>query len=155
MAYKYSIQDICEFNAITQRLYDAEYSDSFPIRTLLDLYESKEEFNIEYVRYITNKYLHDIATYIYNKTKYNVTYNPRLRADIQNNNINREHYDSLVEYYTYKTDDRSDYSTIDEIIRENNIPVLYYYYYKEEEEITQIIINYLNDFNNRKFFIIH
>ena len=155
MAHKYTIRDICEFNTITQRLYDAEGSDTIPIRDLLDIYESKEKFNIEYIRYITNKYLHDIASYIYNKTNYNITYNPRLRADIQNNNINREYYDSLVEYYTYKTDDHNDYSIIDEIIRENNIPVLYYHYYKEEEEITQIIINYLNDFNDRKFFIIH
>ena len=155
MALKYTIQDICEFNAITQSLYDAEGSDTIPIRTLLDLYETREKFNIEYIRYITNKYLHDIASYIYDKTRYNVTYNPRLRADIQNNNLNREHYDSWIEYYKNKNDDYTEYATIDEIIRENNIPVLYYFYYKEEEELTQIIINYLNDFNDRKFFIIH
>ena len=155
MALKYSIQDISKFNAITKHFCEVECSESLPVRVLVDLAASKANFNVDYVRYIINAYLHDIANYIYQKTKYNVTFNPRLRSDIQNNNINRENYDSWIEYYKYKNDDYDDYATIDEIIKENNIPVLYYFYYKEEEELTELIINNLNDFNDRKFFIVY
>ena len=154
MATKYSIREICEYNKITQRIYDADYSESLPIRDLLDIYESKEKFDIEYVRYVIDKYLYEITSFIYEKTKYNVSLNTMLRHYIQNNNIDRDYCDEMIEYYASKNDDCGDYSTIEEIIKENNIPILYYYYYKEEEEMTQIIRDYLNDFNDRKFFII-
>ena len=108
------------------------------------------------MRYIINRHLHNIADYAYQKTRENVAINPILRADINNNNIDRENYDRWIEYYKDKSwNDNPDFhDIIDEIVKENNILLLYYFYYKEEEELTKLLIDELNDFNDRKFFII-
>ena len=148
---------IGKYEAITKRYREAEGSEFLPVRVLMDLAASESNFNSDYARYVINKHLHDIADYVYHKTGRNISINPNLRADINNNNINRENYDSWIEYYKDKSwnDDPDFYDIIDEIVKENNIPVLYYFFYKEEEELTDLLIDYLNDFNDRKFFIIH
>ena len=156
MATQYSIHNICEFEQITKRYCEMDYSEFPPVRVLIDYAVSEPEFNADYVRYIINRRLHNIADYIYKKSQINVTINPMLRSDIQNNNINRDAYDEAVE--SYEDDipvcDEDIYDSIDKMLRDNNIPVLYYLYYKEEEELTKLLIDNLNDFRNRKFFII-
>ena len=156
MASQYSIGNISKYDAITKHYCDLENSESVPVRVLIDLAASEVEFNGDYARYIINRRLHDIADYIYKKSGKNVTVNPRLRSDIQNNNINREVYDKVIESYEddIPHDDEDIFNTIDKMIRENNWCVLYYLYYKEEEELTKLLIDGLNDFNDRKFFII-
>ena len=157
MASQYSIGDISKYEQITKHYCEVEGSEFLPVRTLIDFAASEVEFNSDYVRYIINRRLHDIADYIYKKSQVNVTINPRLRSDIQNNNINREAYDKAIESYEddIPYDDSDIYETIDKMIKENNWCVLYYLYYKEEEELTKSLIDGLNDFNDRKFFIIH
>ena len=157
MALQYSIGNISEYEAMTKHYCEVEGSEFLPIRVLIDLAASEVKFNGDYVRYIINRRLHDIADYIYKKSQVNVTVNPRLRSDIQNNNINREAYDKAIESYEddIPYDDSDIYETIDKMIKENNWCVLYYLYYKEEEELTKLLIDGLNDFNDRKFFIIH
>ena len=153
MAGKYIID---KYEAITKRFCEVEGSKFLPVRVLIDLAASEVNFNSNYVRYIINRHLYRISDYIYHKTGKNVTINPNLRADIRNNNIDRENYDRWIEYYKDKSwnDDPDFYDIIDEIVKENNILVLYYFYYKEEEELTKLLIDELNDFNDRKFFII-
>ena len=156
MASQYLIGDISRYEAITKRYRKKEYSDLLPVRVLIDLAASEVEFNADYVRYLINKRLHDIADYIYKKSRINVTINPMLRSDIKNNNINWEAYDKAIESYEddIPYDDSDIYETIDKMIKENNWCVLYYLYYKEEEELTKLLIDGLNDFKDRKFFII-
>ena len=156
MALHYSIGDIIKYEEMTKYFYRKECSESLPIRVLIDLAASEEEFNADYVRYIINKHLYNVADYAYKKSGRNVTINPILRADINNNNIDRENYDRWIEYYEDKSwNDLPDFEDIiDEILKENNILVLYYFYYKEEEELTKLLVECLNDFHDRKFFII-
>ena len=156
MAFQYSIGDISKYEAMTKQFCESEGVEFLPIRVLLDLAASEAEFDGDYARYIINRRLHDIADYIYKKSGRNVTINPMLRTDIQNNNINREAYDEAIESYEddIPYDDEDIFTTIDKMIRENNWCVLYYLYYKEEEELTKLLIDGLNDFNDRKFFII-
>ena len=156
MAFQYSIGDISKYEAMTKQFCESENCEFLPVRVLIDLASSEVEFNGDYTRYIINRRLHDIADYIYKKSGKNVTVNPRLRSDIQNNNINREAYDKAIESYEddIPYDDSDIYETIDKMIKENNWCVLYYLYYKEEEELTKLLIDGLNDFKDRKFFII-
>ena len=154
MATLYSIHNICEFEQITKHYCELEYSESPPVRVLIDYASSEPEFNADYVRYIIHKHLHRIADYAFKKTGRNVTDDPMLRLDIYNNNIDRANYDSWLEYYDEGGLCASPEEVIDEILKENNICVLYYYYFKEEEELTKLLSENLNDFNNRKFFII-
>ena len=156
MAFLYLIGNISKYEAITKHYCEVEGSEFLPVRVLIDLAASEAKFNSDYVRYIINKHLNNIANYAYQKTGKNVTINPILRADINNNNIDRQNYDRWIEYYKDKSwnDNPDFYDIIDEIVKENNILVLYYFYYKEEEELTKLLIDELNDFNDRKFFII-
>ena len=156
MAFQYSIGDISKYEAMTKQFCEKENCEFLPIRVLLDLAASEAEFDGDYARYIINRRLHDIADYIYKKSGRNVTINPILRSDIQNNNIDRKAYNEAIESYEddIPYDDDDIFGTIDKMIRENNWCVLYYLYYKEEEELTKLLIDGLNDFNDRKFFII-
>ena len=156
MASQYLINDISKYEQITKRYCEVEGSESLPVRVLIDLAASEVKFNGDYARYLINRRLHDIADYIYKKSRINVTINPMLRSDIQNNNINRDAYDEAVK--SYEDDipvcDEDIYNSIDKMLRDNNVQVLFYLYYKEEEELTKLLIDGLNDFNDRKFFII-
>ena len=154
MATLYSINNICKFERITKHYCELEGSDNPPVRVLIDYAASEPEFNADYVRYIIHKHLHSIADYAYKKTERNVTDNPMLRLEIYNNNIDRKNYDSWLDYYQEKGFCIYPEEMIDEILKENNICVLYYYYFKEEEELTKLLTDGVNDFNNRKFFII-
>ena len=141
---------------MTKQFCESEGVEFLPIRVLLNLAASEAEFDGDYARYIINRRLHNIADYIYKKSGKNVTINPMLRTDIQNNNINREAYDEAIESYEddIPYDDEDIFTTIDKIVKDNNWCVLYYLYYKEEEELTKLLIDNLNDFSDRKFFII-
>ena len=154
MTNQYSIGDISIYEQITKRYQDLEGSDYPPVRALIDLAFKEVEFNAGYVKYIIHKHLHNIADYTYKKTGINVTINPTLRLDIYNNNIDRENYDSWLEYYEEKGFCVYPEEIINEILKENNLCVLYYFYFKEEEELTKMLTDGVNDFNNRKFFII-
>ena len=156
MARQYLISDIIEYELITKQLCESENCEFLPIRVLLDLEASKAKFNGDYARYIIDRRLCEIADYIYKKSGRNVTVNPMLRSDIQNNNIDRKAYNEAIESYEddIPYDDEDIFTTIDKMIKENNWCVLYYLYYKEEEELTKLLIEGLNDFNDRKFFII-
>ena len=154
MAIQYSIHNICEYEKITKHYCELEGSDYPPVRALIDLAFKEVEFNAGYVKYIIHKHLHNIADYTYKKTGINVTINPTLRLDIYNNNIDRANYDSWLDYYSEKGSCVYPEEMIDEILKENIICVLYYYYFKEEEELTKLLTDGINDFNNRKFFII-
>ena len=156
MARQYSIGDISKYEAMTKQFLEVEGCESLPVRALIDLAASEKEFNGDYVRYIIDRRLFGIADYIYKKSGRNVTVNPMLRSDIQNNNIDRKAYNEAIESYEddIPYDDEDIFTTIDKMMRENNWCVLYYLYYKEEEELTELLIDGLNDFNDRKFFII-
>ena len=156
MANQYSISDISIYEQITKRYQDLEGSEFLPMRTLIDLAASEADFNAGYVNYRIHKHLHNIVDYVYQKTGINVSLNPTLRLDIINNNINRKNYDSWLEYYENKSwNDNPDFEDIiNEIVKENNLCVLYYFFFKEEEELTKMLTDGVNDFNDRKFFII-
>ena len=158
MARQYSINDIIKYEEMTKYFHNKECSESLPIRVLLDLVASEVEFDGDYARFIIDRRLFSIADYIYKKSGRNVTYNPILRSDIQNNNIDRNLYDEALESYEDEGnpphDDYDIFPIIDKMIRDNNWNLLYYLYYKEEEELNKLLIDGLNDFHDRKFFII-
>ena len=158
MARQYLINDIIKYEEMTKYFHNKECSESLPIRVLLDLVASEVEFDGDYARFIIDRRLFSIADYIYKKSGRNVTYNPILRSDIQNNNIDRNLYDEALESYEDEGnpphDDYDIFPIIDKMIRDNNWNLLYYLYYKEEEELTKLLIDGLNDLHDRKFFII-
>ena len=157
MTAQYQIHKICDYERITRHYCEIDHWDyvEYPnIRALIDLAYKEEEFDAGYVNYIIHKQLHGIAEYIYKKIGHNVTNNQTLRLDIYNNNIDREHYDKCLDYYREGGLCATFEEMVDEILKDNNIPVLYYYYFKEEEELTKLLSDGVNESNNRKFFII-
>ena len=157
MTAQYQIHNICYYEQITKHYCKIDYlgDDDYPnVRALIDLAYKEKEFNAGYVNYIIHKHLYGIANYIYNKIGHAVANNPTLRLDIYNNNIDREHYDKCLDECSEEGFCAGFEEMVDEILKRNNIPLLYYYYFKEEEELTKLLVDGINEFNNRKFFII-
>ena len=157
MTAQYQIHQICDYERITKYYCRIDYlgEEEYPdVRALIDLAYKEEEFNAGYVNYIIHKHLHGIAEYIYKKNGHNITNNPLLRQCINNNKIDREHYDKCLDECSEEGFCACFEEMVDEILKRNDIPLLYYYYFKEEEELTKLLVDGINEFNNRKFFII-
>ena len=161
MALQYLIGNISKYELMTKQFCESEGGFTLSVPELIHLAAMEDEFNTDYARYIIVRRLHEVADYAYQKTMakgypVNVTINPNLRADIKNNNFDRENYDNWLDYYEDKSwnDDADIFDIIDEIVKENNWCVLYYLYYKEEEKLYNVLFNETNNLKGRKFFII-
>ena len=156
MARQYNMRDICDYERITRRYCEIDHLDPINPNTaaLIDLAYKEEEFNTEYVRFIIDKHLQNIIDYVYEIKGINVSDIPNLRQDIINNNVVEEKYlewlEDNVEYSfgSYQAD------TIDKIIEHDYIQMLYFLYYSEEKKLTKLLVDGINEFNQRKFFIV-
>ena len=109
---------------------------------------------MDYCKYIIQKHLQLIVDYVYESKGINVSNIHALREDIYNNNVDEESYEKWL------ADCKEDNlccgyrDMLEAIMDRNNITMLYYYYYSEEKKLTEHLVNYVNKFNDRKFFIV-
>ena len=152
----YHMSDIIKYEALTKKYCKMEYLDeeSPDIEILIDCAYKEKEFNVEYCKYVIEKYLQIIVDYVYEIKGINISNIHALREDIYNNNVDENACEKWL------ADCKEDnlcccyQDTLEVIIDRNYIAMLYYYYYSEEKKLTEYLTNRVNKLNDRKFFIV-
>ena len=114
----------------------------------------KKKFNAGYVQYIIDKHLQLLVDYVYEKKGINVAAIQILRQEIYNNNINEEAHEKWLDDCTEDYFCANFKEMVDKIIEQDYTQMLYFYYYSEEKKLTKRLVDGINEFNERKFFIV-
>ena len=152
----YHMSDIIKYEKISKCYIKIEGMDEEtpePI-VLIDYARKEKEVNAGFAQYVIDRHLQNIVDYVYEEKGINVANIHTLREKIYNNNVDEEAWEKWLDDCNEINFCSNFMETIDEIIRQNFVEMLYYFYYSEEKKLTDYLKECINDFNERKFFIV-
>ena len=156
MSNRYHLSQIIKYEKISRDYIKKEGMDEDtpdPI-VLIDYAQQEKEFNAGFVQYVIDRHLQSIVDYVYEEKGINVSNIHMLRKDIYNNNVIEEAWEKWLDECKENNFCANFKETVDAILKQNFIPMLYYFFYSEEKKLTDYLKECVNKFNERKFYIV-
>ena len=157
MSNRYHLSQIIKYEKISRNYIKKEQiDDDLPDPILLiDLASQEKEFNAGFAQYVIDRHLQSIADYIYEVKKIDIALGiPPLRKDIYNNNVSEKDCEKWLDEYKENNLCSNFQETIDHLIEDNYINMLFYFFYSEEKMLTEFFKECVNKKNERKFYIV-